>query len=112
MDLEPLDKARRLVGSLSQREYQVLQGMVAGLANKVIAYRLNLSQRTVEIYRAKLMKKLRARSLPLAVQTALSANVPPLDASGGCNSGAEAPPELIVGIASGDGPKPVQLWPS
>ena len=96
-DLEPLDEARRLVTSLSQREYQVLQGMVGGLANKVIAYRLNLSQRTVEIYRAKLMKKLHARSLPLAVQTALAAGVQPLDTSDGDDDSAKVPAALIGG---------------
>ncbi|UUR08365.1 response regulator transcription factor [Sphingomonas glaciei] len=82
-DLEPTGEARRLVATLSHREYQVLRGMVGGLQNKVIAYRLSLSQRTVEIYRAKAMKKLRARSLPLAVQTALVAGVPPLDSGDG-----------------------------
>lgn len=74
------DSARTIIESLSKREYQVLQGMVAGYANKMIAYQLDLSQRTVEIYRSKLMQKLRVKSLPLAVRTAIAAGVPPLEA--------------------------------
>jgi two-component system response regulator FixJ len=49
--------------SLSQRERQVLDGIVAGHANKLIARSLDISHRTVEIYRAKLMSKLQASSL-------------------------------------------------
>nr|WP_314444226.1 response regulator [uncultured Sphingomonas sp.] len=78
----PAEEAAALVNALSQREVQVLRGLVAGLANKVIAYRLDLSQRTVEIYRAKLMRKLKVRSLPAAVQIALAAGLVPLGDEG------------------------------
>lgn len=54
--------AERLV-SLSARERQVLEGLVAGHANKVIAYDLEISPRTVEVYRANVMTKMKARSL-------------------------------------------------
>jgi two-component system response regulator FixJ len=48
---------------LSERERQVLEGLIDGQANKVIALSLGISPRTVEIYRAKLMAKMEAASL-------------------------------------------------
>jgi two-component system response regulator FixJ len=49
--------------SLSEREHQVLDGLVAGKANKVIAEELGISHRTVEIYRAHVMSKMQAGGL-------------------------------------------------
>ena len=54
---------RERLASLSARERQVLDGLVAGQANKVIAYDLEISPRTVEVYRANVMTKMQARSL-------------------------------------------------
>ena len=54
---------RERLASLSSRERQVLDGLVAGQANKVIAYDLEISPRTVEVYRANVMTKMQARSL-------------------------------------------------
>lgn len=54
---------RLRLASLSARERQVLDGLVAGQANKVIAYDLEISPRTVEVYRANVMTKMQARSL-------------------------------------------------
>ncbi len=51
------------LATLSSRERQVLDGLVAGNPNKTIGYDLGLSARTVEIYRANLMTKMRAASL-------------------------------------------------
>ncbi|HXZ67626.1 MAG TPA: response regulator FixJ [Alphaproteobacteria bacterium] len=51
------------LATLSNRELQVLEGLVAGHANKVIAYDLGISPRTVEVYRANLMTKMQADSL-------------------------------------------------
>ena len=59
---ERADIEERL-GSLSQRERQVLEGLVAGQPNKIIAYNLNISPRTVEIYRANVMTKMKAPTL-------------------------------------------------
>ncbi|MBV9235636.1 MAG: response regulator transcription factor FixJ [Xanthobacteraceae bacterium] len=56
---------------LSTRERQVLDGLVAGQANKVIAYELGISPRTVEIYRANVMTKMQANSLSDLVRMAL-----------------------------------------
>ena len=54
---------RKRLESLTPREREVLDLVVAGKANKVIAGDLNLSQRTVEIHRARVMEKMQARSL-------------------------------------------------
>jgi len=56
-------EVRDRLASLSARESQVLEGLVAGKANKVIAYDLDISPRTVEVYRANVMTKMQARSL-------------------------------------------------
>lgn len=58
---------------LSARERQVLDGLVAGHANKVIAYDLDISPRTVEVYRANVMTKMQARSLSELVRMAMIA---------------------------------------
>jgi len=63
------------VGSLSVRERQVLEGLVAGLPNKTIAYDLGISPRTVEIYRANVMTKMEATSLSELVRMALIGGV-------------------------------------
>jgi two-component system response regulator FixJ len=66
------------VASLSAREREVLQGLLSGLPSKLIAYELDLSVRTVEIYRGKMMDKLGVRSVSAAVRLALTAGVTPL----------------------------------
>ena len=60
---------------LSPRECQVMQGLVDGKANKVIAYDLDISPRTVEIYRAHVMTKTGAKSLSALVRLALTAGL-------------------------------------
>lgn len=62
---------RARLASLSVRESQVLEGLVAGQANKVIAYDLGLSPRTVEVYRANVMTKMQARSLSELVRMSM-----------------------------------------
>ena len=57
--------------SLSQRERQVLAGLMAGHSNKVIAHQLGISPRTVEVYRANLMSKMQAKSLSELIRMAL-----------------------------------------
>ncbi len=64
----------RLV-SLSPRERDVLAGVVAGKANKVIAHDLGISPRTVEIYRANLMTKTGARNMAELMRLALLAGL-------------------------------------
>lgn len=64
-----------LLASLTPREIQVLDAMVAGLPNKSIGLQLGISPRTVEIHRANLMEKLGCRSLAEAVRLALQAGL-------------------------------------
>ena len=63
------------LATLSNRERDVLEGLVAGHANKRIAFDLGISPRTVEIYRANLMTKMQAASLSDLVRMALIAGI-------------------------------------
>lgn len=54
---------RERIATLSPREREVMDGLVAGKANKVIAYDLDISARTVEVYRANVMMKMHAKTL-------------------------------------------------
>lgn len=63
------------IEGLTARERQVLDGLVAGKANKVIARDLDISPRTVEIYRANVMLKMQADSLSALVRMAMTAGV-------------------------------------
>ena len=65
------DVLRRLE-TLTPRERQVMDMVVEGSANKVIAIDLNLSERTVEIHRAKVMEKMGARSVAHLVKLHLT----------------------------------------
>jgi two-component system response regulator FixJ len=62
---------------LTPREREVLEQLVVGRANKVIAQALDCSPRTVEIHRARIMEKMEARSLPHLVRLALAAGIDP-----------------------------------
>lgn len=66
-------EAKIRLASLTGRERDVLNGLVAGYPNKTIAYDLGISPRTVEIYRANMMEKLRVRSLSEALRIAFIA---------------------------------------
>ncbi len=61
------------IASLTQREKQVLDGVVGGQSNKVVALALGISPRTVEVYRANVMTKMGAESLSDLVRMALTA---------------------------------------
>jgi two-component system response regulator FixJ len=63
------------LATLSSREREVLDGLVAGKPNKIIAFDLGISPRTVEIYRANVMTKMNAGSLSELVRMALLAGV-------------------------------------
>jgi len=63
------------LATLTNREREVLEGLVAGKPNKIIAFDLSISPRTVEIYRANVMTKMKAASLSELVRMALIARV-------------------------------------
>ena len=59
------------LSSLSPRERQVMEGLIAGLSNKLIAREYDISPRTIEVYRANVMTKMQAASLSELVRLAL-----------------------------------------
>ena len=69
--LARLAAIRGRLNLLSAREREVLGGLVAGKPNKIIAYDLGISARTVEVYRANVMTKMQADSLSELVRMAL-----------------------------------------
>jgi DNA-binding NarL/FixJ family response regulator len=60
---------------LTNREHEIVDGLVAGHPNKIIAFDLKISPRTVEIYRANVMTKMKAASLSELVRMALGAGI-------------------------------------
>lgn len=68
-------EAQARIDALSGREREVLEHLVAGRPNKLIAYHLGISPRTVEVYRANLMTKMGAGSLSELVRMALLCGV-------------------------------------
>ena len=65
------DSIRNRLKLLSPREREVLDKVVQGHANKVIAYDLGISDRTVEIYRANVMTKMHSKTLPELKQSGI-----------------------------------------
>ena len=63
------------VDSLSPRERQVMEGLIAGLSNKMIARNYDISPRTIEVYRANVMTKMQAGSLSELVRLAMRAGL-------------------------------------
>ena len=68
-------EAEIILGSLTAREREVLDGLAQGLPNKTIAYDLGISPRTVEVHRANVMTKLDVRSLSDALRIAFAAGM-------------------------------------
>jgi two-component system response regulator FixJ len=68
--------AREKLATLTPREREVFDEMVRGKQNKMIAFDLDISPRTVEVHRARVLEKLEARSLSELVRLALAAGVP------------------------------------
>ena len=65
--------AKARIATLSAREREVLDGLLTGGTNKTIARDLDISPRTVEAHRARIMERLEAQSLPELVQIAIAA---------------------------------------
>jgi two-component system, LuxR family, response regulator FixJ len=75
-DREALEAAQR-IALLSPRERQVLDGLVAGHSNKVIAYDLGISVRTAEVHRARMLERLGTRHTATAIRLAVMAALAP-----------------------------------
>jgi two-component system response regulator FixJ len=73
---QAVDSAQR-IARLSPREREVLDALVAGASNKVIAFDLGLSVRTVEVHRARMMERLGTRQLSEAIRLAVLATLAP-----------------------------------
>lgn len=63
------------IATLSQRERQVMDGLVAGMSNKLLAREYNISPRTIEVYRANVMTKMQAHNLSELIRLALRAGI-------------------------------------
>jgi two-component system, LuxR family, response regulator FixJ len=63
------------IATLSPRERQVMDGLIAGLSNKLIARDYDISPRTIEVYRANVMTKTQANSLSELVRLAMRAGL-------------------------------------
>jgi two-component system, LuxR family, response regulator FixJ len=70
------------IASLTAREREVMDQLVAGNQNKIIAYNLGMSPRTVEVHRARVMEKMQARSLSALVRMVVAAGQDPLIKTG------------------------------
>lgn len=68
-------RAARLVASLSVREREILALIYQGLTNKAIAFRIRISEKTVEKHRSRVMKKLKAKSAAEMIQVACEATL-------------------------------------
>ncbi len=73
---EEVEQIASRLASLSDRERQVLEGLMTGNANKVIAQEPGISPRTVEVYRANLMAKMHAKGLSELIRMTLAARPP------------------------------------
>ena len=72
-------QAQQRVAVLTAREYEVLRGLMAGMPNKMLARRLDISLRTVEMHRANMMDRLGVSSLAEALTLGVQASVEPLE---------------------------------
>ena len=70
-----MDDLSKRVKSLSERERQVMEGILAGHSNKMIARDYDISPRTVEVYRAHVMAKMNAQNLPDLIRLAFRAGI-------------------------------------
>jgi two-component system, LuxR family, response regulator FixJ len=70
--LGEIDTIRERLGSLTRREHDVLKEVVSGKTNKIIAHKLNLSQRSIEMHRSRVMEKMCAGSVAHLVRMLIS----------------------------------------
>jgi len=73
----PVSEIAKRLASLTPRQREVLEKLLAGQRNKTIAHGLGSSPRTVEVHRARIMNKMGARSLPELVRMAIAVSLAP-----------------------------------
>ena len=78
--LDNLARVRKKLAALSQREYEVMTYVIAGLLNKQIAYELGITEDTVKVHRGRVMKKMNVESVAELVRLAEMAGVEPAEA--------------------------------
>ncbi len=78
--LDNLARVRKKLAALSQREYEVMTYVIAGLLNKQIAYELGITEDTVKVHRGRLMKKMNAESVAELVRLTEIAGIKPAEA--------------------------------
>ncbi|MGZ3349075.1 MAG: response regulator transcription factor [Xanthobacteraceae bacterium] len=71
------ERAAQRIATLSPREREVLDALLAGRPNKVIAFDLNISVRTVEVHRARMMERLGTKQFADAIRLAVMAKLAP-----------------------------------
>ncbi len=72
-----LERTRRLLADLTPREYETLRCVISGAPNKVIAYRLGITERTVKAHRSQVMSKMQVSSLAELVRSVEALGVEP-----------------------------------
>jgi two-component system response regulator FixJ len=78
-----IELAETAIKRLTQRERDVFEHLMGGSSNKIVAYELGISTRTVEIHRSHLMEKLNTKSFSVAVRMAILAGLGDSNNSGG-----------------------------
>ncbi len=78
--LDNLARVRKKLAALSQREYEVMTYVIAGLLNKQIAYELGITEDTVKVHRGRVMKKMNAESVAELVRLTEIAGIKPAEA--------------------------------
>jgi PAS domain S-box-containing protein len=104
--------ARSLLARLSERETQVLRGLVAGMTNKEMARHLDLSPRTVEMHRSTMMADLGVSSAADAIRIGLEAELAPLGEEAPALAPAVPPVRDRLAPAHAAGPADASLLPS
>ena len=72
------DSALRLLKTLSPREYEIMRGVITGMLNKQIAYKLGISERTVKFHRGHMMNKMQVVSVADLVRLTQKADIVPM----------------------------------
>ena len=76
------DGARRLLDSLTPREFEVMELVITGMLNKQVGGELGMAEKTVKVHRGRVMQKLRVNSVPELLRLVQKAGIPVSDRNG------------------------------